>query len=274
MQKTEEIGQSIVAGGVVTNYHEAGQGFPVILIHGSGPGVSAWANWSRVIGYLAERLHVFAYDQVGFGYTSLPADGVFGLERWVAHLLAFLDAVQVERAHLVGNSMGAAVALAAAVLHPERVERLVLMGPTGVRFPLTAGLDAVWGYTPDLEQMRHLLRLFVYHQELANDDLVALRYRASIRPGIQEAFASMFPPPRQQGIDDLAAYEDRLTEIQAPTLLIHGRDDQIIPLSTSLKLLHAIPRAQLHVFGQCGHWTQIEHTRDFNRLVRDFLTEA
>ncbi|MBE3566774.1 MAG: alpha/beta fold hydrolase [Thermogemmatispora sp.] len=82
----------------------------------------------------------------------------------------------------------------------------------------------------------------------------------------------MFPPPRQQGIDALATYEDRLAEIRAPTLLIHGRDDRIIPLSASLKLLHTINNAQLHVFGQCGHWTQIEHTRDFNRLVRDFLT--
>jgi pimeloyl-ACP methyl ester carboxylesterase len=269
-----EIGKSVLAAGVATNYHEAGQGFPVVLIHGSGPGVSAWANWSRTIPYLAERLHVFAYDQLGFGYTELPRTGEqsYGLERWREHLIAFMDAVGIRQAHLVGNSMGAAVALAAAIRHPERVARLVLMGATGVRFRLTRGLDAVWGYRPGLEEMKRLLNLFAYHRELVSDQLAELRYRASIRPGMQEAFASMFPAPRQRGVDALAAYESRLAEVQAPTLIIHGRDDRIIPLSTSLKLLKTIKHAQLHVFGECGHWTQIEYAAEFNRLVRDFLT--
>src|SRR5215212_7781989 len=108
-----EIGRSIRAGGIETNYHEAGSGAPVILIHGSGPGVSAWANWRLALPYLAERLRVFAYDQVGFGYTELRDDQRYGLDRWVKHLLDFMQAVGVERAHLVGNSMGASVALAA-----------------------------------------------------------------------------------------------------------------------------------------------------------------
>src|SRR3954453_13392469 len=213
-----EIGRSIRAGGIETNYHEAGDGPPVMLIHGSGPGVSAWANWRLALPYFAERLHVFAHDQVGFGYTALPAEPRYGLERWVEHLLAFMRAVGVERAHLVGNSMGASVALAAAVTHPEVVDRLVLMGPTGVRFPLTEGLDATWGYTPSVANMRQLLDVFAYDRGLVSDELAELRHRASIRPGIQEAFASMFPAPRQQGVDALAAYEDRLPALHARTL--------------------------------------------------------
>jgi pimeloyl-ACP methyl ester carboxylesterase len=94
-----------------------------------------------------------------------------------------------------------------------------------------------------------------------------------MRPGMQEAFASMFPPPRQQGVDALAAYEDRLPAIRARTLLVHGRDDRVVPLATSLRLLELLDDAELHVFGHCGHWTQIEHTAAFNRLVRDFLTD-
>jgi pimeloyl-ACP methyl ester carboxylesterase len=268
-----EIGRAIAAGGVLTNYHEAGAGAPVVLLHGSGPGVSAWANWRLVLPYLAERLHVFAYDQLGFGYTALPAEPRYGLDRWVEHLLAFMRAMGVPRAHLVGNSMGAAVALAAAVTHPEIVDRLVLMGPTGVRFPLTEGLDATWGYTPSIANMRRLLDVFAYDRGLVTDELAELRYQASIRPGMQEAFASMFPAPRQQGVDALAAYEDRLSSIRPRTLLIHGREDRVVPLATSLRLLELIDGAQLHVFGHCGHWTQIEHTTAFNRLVRDFLTE-
>jgi pimeloyl-ACP methyl ester carboxylesterase len=184
-----------------------------------------------------------------------------------------MQAVGVEQAHLVGNSMGAAVALAAAVTHPERVKKLVLMGPMGVRFPLTEGLDAVWGYTPGVSNMKRLIDLFAYDRTLVTDELAEQRYRASIRPGMQEAFSSMFPAPRQNGVDGLALFEDRLSEIEAATLIFHGREDRVIPLLSSQKLLDVLPNAQMHVFGRCGHWTQTEHAAAFNRLVRDFLTE-
>jgi pimeloyl-ACP methyl ester carboxylesterase len=272
--RSPEIGTSVMAGPVRTNYLEAGSGAPVILIHGSGPGVSAYANWRLTIPVLAEKLHVFAYDQVGFGYSDLPSDEPYSLARWTRHLLDFMDAVGIERAHIVGNSMGAAVAIAAAVEHPARVDRLVLMGPCGVRFPIVegTGLDVAWGYTPSVENMRKLIDLFVYDKALASEELAQLRYKAALRPGVQEAFASMFPAPRQRGVDDLAAFEDRLGSIRARTLIFHGRDDRIIPLSTSLTLLEKIADAQLHVFGGCGHWTQIEHAAEFSRLARDFFS--
>jgi pimeloyl-ACP methyl ester carboxylesterase len=273
-QKVPEIGKAIRAGEVGTNYHEYGDGMPVICIHGSGPGVSAWSNWRLTLPYLGERLHAFAYDQVGFGYSELPARPVYTLAGWTEHLLGFMDAVGIEQAHLVGNSMGASVALAAALTHPERVARLVLMGPMGVHFSLTRGLDAVWGYTPGVAQMKHLIDLFAYDRTLVTDELAEQRYQASIRPGVQEAFSAMFPAPRQNSVDALAAYEDRLADIQAPTLIIHGREDRIIPMSTSEKLLRLLPAAQLHVFGRCGHWTQLEHAAAFNRLVRAFLSEG
>lgn len=273
-QHVPEIGKSIHAGEVQTNYHEFGSGAPVILIHGSGPGVSAWSNWRQALPYLGEQMRALAYDQIGFGYSELPARHVYDLERWANHLFGFMDALGIEQAHLIGNSMGAGVALAAAVTHPERVRRLVLMGPMGVRFPLTEGLDAVWGYTPSVANMKHLIDIFAYDRKLVTDALAEQRYRASIRPGVQEAFSSMFPAPRQQGVDGMAAYEGRLAEIQAPTLIVHGREDRVIPLSTSEKLLQVLPNAQLHVFGHCGHWTQLEHAATFNRLARDFLTEG
>ena len=273
-QKIPEIGNTIQAGGVKTNYHEAGSGTPVILIHGSGPGVSAWSNWRLAISYLAERLHVFAYDQIGFGYTELPEQHTYSLERWTAHLFSFMQSVGVERAHLIGNSMGAAVALAAAVQHPERVNKLILMGPMGVRFPISEGLAAVWGYTPGVANMKQLIDIFAYDRTLVTDELAEQRYLASIRPGMQEAFSSMFPEPRQKSVDALALYEDRLSDLRHSTLLFHGREDRVIPLITSQKLLNILPDVQLHVFSRCGHWTMIEHKVAFNRLTRDFLTEG
>ncbi len=269
---TPEIGKSIRAGGVMTNYHEAGSGTPVILIHGSGPGVSAWSNWRLAIPSLAERLHVFAYDQIGFGYTELPDKHDYNLEHWTDHLLSFMQAVGVEQAHLIGNSMGAAVALAAAVTHPDRVNKLVLMGPMGVSFPITEGLDTVWGYTPSIAHMKQLIDIFAYNRKLVTNELAEQRYRASIRAGMQEAFSSMFPTPRQQGVDALAAYEERLPKVQAQTLIFHGRDDRVIPLVSSEKLLNILDNVQLHVFSHCGHWTMIEHAAAFNRLTRDFLS--
>ena len=268
------FGQRILAAGIDTHYHDQGSGFPLLMLHGSGPGVSAWANWRLVLPALAKQRRVIAPDLVGFGWTARPADESYSLDGWVTHALGVLDALGIEQADLVGNSFGGALAIALAVRHPQRVRRLVLMGSVGVPFPLTAGLDAVWGYTPSVAAMRQLLDLFAYDRSLVNDELAMLRYQASIAPGFQESFAAMFPAPRQRWVDALATPEADIRALPHHTLILHGREDQVIPLETSLTLARWIDRAQLHVFGRCGHWTQIEHARRFVRLVADFLAEA
>ena len=270
-----EIGQSITAAGIRTNYHDSGgAGAPVLLIHGSGPGVSAWANWRLVMPALAQQARVIAPDMVGFGYTERPEGFVYNMDAWVRQAVGLLDALGIERTDLVGNSFGGGLALALAIRHPERVRRLVLMGSAGVSFPLTEGLDAVWGYTPSVENMRAIMDYFAFDQGLMSDDLARLRFEASIRPGFQESFAAMFPAPRQRWIEALASAEADIRALPHQALVIHGREDRVIPLSTSLTLSSWIQRSQLHVYGQCGHWTQIEHAARFARLVGDFLAEA
>lgn len=273
-ENNPEIGRSIVAAGIRTNYHDMGSGFPVLLIHGSGPGVSAWANWRLVMPKLAEKSRVIAPDMVGFGFTERPQNYTYSMDNWVQHALGLLDALGLEKVDLVGNSFGGAVSLALTIRHPQRVRRLVLMGSAGVHFEITPGLDAVWGYTPSFENMRKIMDLFAWNRNLVNDELAELRYRASIRPGFQESFAAMFPAPRQRWVDALASPEEAIRAIPHETLIIHGREDRIVPLETSLKLSQLISRAQLHVFGRCGHWTQIEHADRFARLVSDFFAEA
>ena len=269
-----EIARSIVAGGIRTNYHDAGTGSPVLLIHGSGPGVSAWANWRLAIPELARRSRVIAPDMVGFGFTDRPAGVAYTMDTWVKHAVGLMDALELPAVDLVGNSFGGGLALALAIRHPARVRRLVLMGAVGVPFPITPGLDAVWGYEPSFEAMRKLLDIFAFDRALVSDELAQLRYQASIRPGFQESFSAMFPAPRQRWVDALASREEDIRALAHETLIIHGRDDQVIPLSTSLTLSQWISRSQLHVFGRCGHWTQIEHAARFARLVGDFLAEA
>ena len=274
MNTSPEIGSSINAGGIMTNYHDQGQGAPVVLLHGSGPGVSAWANWRLVIPHLANNFRTVAPDIVGFGFTDRPEGISYDMQTWLRHALDFLDAMQIERAHVVGNSFGGALSVALAIHAPERVSRLVLMGSVGVEFELTQGLDITWGYTPSLENMRKLLDLFAFNRALVTDDLAQLRYEASMRPGVQEAYAAMFPAPRQDGIRKICSREADVKNIEHETLIIHGRDDLVIPVSCSQDLFRCIRNSQLHIFGNCGHWTQIEHNRRFNQLVTDFLLES
>ena len=274
MNTSPEIGLSINAGGIATNYHDQGAGDPVLLLHGSGPGVSAWANWRLVIPHLAENFRTIAPDIVGFGFTERPEGIRYDMETWLKHALDFLDAMGVEKAHVVGNSFGGALSVALAIHAPERVSHLVLMGSVALEFELTEGLDLTWGYTPSLDNMRRLLDLFAYNRSLVNDELAQLRYEASMRPGVQESYAAMFPAPRQDGIRKICSQEADVKTIRHETLIIHGRDDQVIPMSCSEDLFRCIKNSQLHIFGNCGHWTQIEHNRRFNKLVTDFLLES
>jgi 2-hydroxymuconate-semialdehyde hydrolase len=274
MTANPEIGKRIRTGAFETNVHDVGSGAPVLLIHGSGPGVSAWANWRLVLPVLAQQRRVIAPDMVGFGYSDRPAGMRYGMDAWVRQALDVIDAHGFGQVDVVGNSFGGALALALAIRFPKRVRRLVLMGSVGVPFPITPGLDAVWGYQPSLEAMRALLDIFAHDRSLVNDELARMRYEASVRPGFHESYAQMFPAPRQRWVDAMASAEADIRALSHETLVIHGREDKVIPLSNSLTLAQWIPNAQLHVFGHCGHWTQIEHNARFNRLVGDFLAEA
>jgi 2-hydroxymuconate-semialdehyde hydrolase len=181
-----------------------------------------------------------------------------------------LDALKIEKANLVGNSFGGALALAIAIKYPERVNKLILMGAMGVTFPITYGLDRVWGYTPSQANMEELLEIFTYDHSFSTPELIKTRYESSMQPGFQESFSAMFPEPRQKSVEKMASNENYIRNIPHETLIVHGREDRVIPIETSLRLVKLIDKAQLHVFGHCGHWTQIEHAEEFADLIRNF----
>ena len=271
MSDNPEIGQQVQTGPVLTNFHDLGQGAPILLIHGSGPGVSAWANWRLTMAALTPGYRCLAPDMAGFGYSTVPSGYAFNRQGWLDQLIAFMDAMGLERAHVIGNSFGGSMALALAIAAPQRVDRLVLMGSVGVPFAITPGLDAVWGYTPGLENMRAIMDYFAHDRSLIGEDLIRLRYEASLRPGVQDSYAAMFPAPRQRWVDAMAHDEAAVRAIPHRTLLVHGRDDRVIPLQTSLTLNQWIDDSRLHIFGRCGHWTQIEQAGPFAHLVGNFL---
>lgn len=261
---------TVEAGGYRTRYLEQGEGEPVVLLHGSGPGVSADSNWSRTIPALARRFRVLAPEMVGFGDTDRAEGLRYTMRTWVDHVVAFLDALQIPRAGIVGNSLGGMVTLLLARHHPDRVRRMVLMGSPGVGVRMTEGLRALRAYEPSPEAMRDLLRThFAYDPELVTDDLVRVRYEASARPGEADNYRAIHKG--QMSPDNEPFTEELVRGIDVPALLVHGRDDRVLDAELSWRMAGLLPNAELHVFPRCGHWAQLEHAEAFNELVGDFF---
>jgi 2-hydroxymuconate-semialdehyde hydrolase/2-hydroxy-6-oxo-octa-2,4-dienoate hydrolase len=184
---------------------------------------------------------------------------------------AFLDAHGIEKTAVVGNSLGGRIALQMATDLPDRITKMVLMGTPGVGMTLTDGLAALRAYQPSHDAMRDLLRnYFAVEPAMITDELVAMRYEASIADGAYEAYRAMFFDPRHAG-SQLGITEDEARTIATPTLLVHGRDDKVVPMQVSVTMLGLLPNADLHVFSACGHWTQIERADEFSALVVDYL---
>lgn len=263
-------GSYVDVDGIKTHYHDEGSGPPVLLLHGSGPGVSAWANWNRTIEALCGRFRVIAPDIVGFGETEPRVDQRYGVQPWVEHVVGFLDALNLDKVNFVGNSMGGRVSITVAVSHPERIDKLILMGVMGMHGPPSEGLLAVRSYQPGLENMRDMIRTyFTYDKLFASDELVQQRYDASVAPGVQERYATMFADSQN---NELTISDDDIRAIPHETLIVHGREDRVIPFSNGLHLFEVLPKAQLHGFSRCGHWVQVEHAGEFNRLISAFIS--
>lgn len=263
---------------------ETGSGPALVMLHGGGPGASGYSNYHQNLAALSPRFRVLLVDQPGFGRSHKPTadeldqgDGITAYT--VTALLEALDALGIERAHILGNSLGGAAALALALRAPERVDRLVLMAPGGGWLPLgptpTEGQKEMFRYYngagPSLQKMRTYLRVMLHNARQVPEETLQERYQASLEPAHQAfyhvlnaSFAS------RHGMDPLWRDVHRIT---APTLLLWGRDDRTITLDGAQLMLKRMPDVQLHVFSDCGHWVQMERRRDFDRLVRDFLTE-
>ena len=253
----------------------------ILFLHGSGPGVTAWSNWQFALPTLADRFHCLAPDLAGFGATEHPQNSPTGMRSWmrlwVDQCLALLDASNLKKVQLVGNSMGGAIALHLLMEAPERFERVVLMGPIGTPHKITPELDRLWGFydDPSVKLFRGIIRWFVYDDTFIAgqlDTIAQTRFEAAMNPDVQRSFKAMFPAPRQTVIDELVVPELALRRMDHSVLLVHGRDDKIVPLETSLHLLQHLSKVQLHVFGQCSHWTQIEYAQKFNQLLAQFFT--
>ena len=272
------------AGTFSLNYHEAGEatdlgdGLPLVMLHGGGPGASSWSNFGSCLETFAQDFRVLLVDQPGFGDSDKPAiEGHFFT--FAADALAnLLDELGIERIHLLGNSLGGGTATRFTLKYPDRVGRLILMGPGGLSQNIfspdpTEGVKRLYdfGANPSEETMEAFIRVMIVNQKLCTPELVAERLANATAPGAREAMASMGasffnPDTMEEGMLWREAYK-----IRQHVLLTWGREDRVNPLDGGLIALKTIPKAQLHVFPNCGHWAQIEAAEAFHTVSRDFL---
>ncbi|MBC9731596.1 alpha/beta fold hydrolase [Nocardioides marmotae] len=274
-----DVAKDVQTPSFTIHYNEAGpaDGHPVILIHGGGPGATGWSNYNPNIEPIAAPgLRVIAPDLPGWGDSSAVDWATYDQ---VDAVIELLDALGIERAAFVGNSMGGHTSLRLAIEHPDRVSHLITMGAPVQMKPILFGaadgppeglkvMGQTWrDYGP--EQMKRLVEIMVYDKaRFATPELCEQRSAAIARRPEHVANVVAHAPraPITRWLDT-----SRLSEIKAPTLIIQGRDDRCVSAETAVFLGVNIPDSRAHIISRCGHWAQLEHADEFNRLVVDFV---
>lgn len=261
------------------HYHEAGSGDVLLMIHGSGPGVTGWANFQGNLPVFAPHYRCLIIDLPGYGQSD-PVAGP-PVPEAVAACLRLLDQLNIDRAHIIGNSLGGIVGSHIAAQHPQRVNRFVTIGGIGLNifsaFP-GEGLNLLTAFAedPTRERLEQWLRSMVYDQAIVTEELIEQRFRQATEPTTlattralysREAIGAIAQFRRANGAETVA----HLSAIQAPTLITWGRDDRVSPVDISLLPMRMIPNAELHIFPNCGHWAMIECKQAFESLVLSFF---
>jgi pimeloyl-ACP methyl ester carboxylesterase len=272
--------QFVRVGEINTRFWAVGEtGSNVLLLHGIADSAD---TWTPTIGALAESHRVLAFDQIGHGLSDKPP--VVYSPSYIGQFVAdFMDTQGVAGANVVGHSMGGAVALQFALQFPGRVQKLVLVSSAGLgrelthllRLP-TLPLIGEWLTRPNRKGTAQFLRACVVDPALVTEDLVEFAYERAALPGAQASFLSILRygcslrGVRRHIIRPLV---DELPTIAAPTLVVWGQQDRILPVEHAYVAQAGIPNARLHIFDPCGHIPQMERTEEFNALLLDFLSD-
>jgi pimeloyl-ACP methyl ester carboxylesterase len=260
------------------HYHEAGEGPPLLLLHGSGPGVSAWANFRDNLATFAGHFRTIALDFPGFGVSHATDDNP--LMAAPGSVTDLIDALGLGSVSVLGNSMGGNVAARIAAAQPELVDRLVTIGGIGVALfspspPEGVKLLVEFVEDPTRERLVSWMESMVFDPSILTDEFVELRWAAASAPGALADVGRMFNRPMLSamrraplGAPDQVA---TLARIKAPTLVTWGRDDRVTPLDNVLLPMRVVRNCEVHVFPDCGHWAMIERRDEFERVALEFL---
>lgn len=269
----EIVSRYIDAGGIRTHYLEAGAGPTLLLLHGGGAGADARGNWEACIPRLARRHRVLAMDMVGFGRSAKPPPGdyVYDQPGRNRHLVAFIEAMGLDRVMLVGNSMGGATAIGATLALPERVDRLVLMGSAGLPIPERPSPQLLQNlhYDYTVEGMRRVIAGLTAPGFVPDEAMVAYRHALTLEPGARAALEAINAETRK---GTLNYQEDLLRTIRQPVLVVNGKQDGVSTLARAVRFLELIDNSWGLVLPHCGHWAMIEATEAFCDAVDHFLS--
>ncbi|MDQ1691129.1 MAG: 4,5:9,10-diseco-3-hydroxy-5,9,17-trioxoandrosta(10),2-diene-4-oate hydrolase [Pseudonocardiales bacterium] len=266
--------------GLPLHYHDAGEGPALILLHGAGPGVSAWSNFSGNFPGYAQNFRTVLVDMPGFGKSGHPEEYDRSYLQYAADaVVQLMDELGISKAHLLGNSLGASVAVRFVLAYPERADRLVLMGPgsalsIGLFAPRPSeGIRRLMEFatakekTP--EKLEAFLRSMVFDQSLVTEELIADRYQAAIDPATAGGLKAMQVANQKFPVEGELWRE--AGQIKHEVLITWGREDRVQPLDGAFVGFRLLENARLHVFPKCGHWAMIEQRVEFERLTQDFF---
>ena len=236
------------------HYWEGGAGFPILMLHGVGPGTSIMGNFAPVLDPLADRFHVVAVDLIGFGGSDRNRnEPFFDVELWVRQACAMLELMPAGPVGVIGHSMGGAMALKVAARSP-RVVKVMTSCSVGAGYPINEALDGFWSMPKDPADLRRIMERMVFASDTLTDDMITDRWKLLTQPGYPEYFAKLFPPPRQRCLDAAVLGDDEIASIKAEVVMLHGRDDQPCPPDqTTMVLSRKLPGADVYLLGHCGH---------------------
>ncbi|WP_229218195.1 alpha/beta fold hydrolase [Rugamonas apoptosis] len=273
--------RKVKVGGRCIQLSEAGEGPPVLMLHGGGPGASGVSNYTRNIAALARHFRVLVPDMPGYGQSTKGIDRSDPFGDLAGSMAGLLDALRIERTHLIGNSLGGACALRLTLDHPDRAARLVLMGPGGVdttRSLPTPGLKRLLDYYngdgPSMDKLTRFIRGdLVYDGTQVDAAVIAERYRSSVDPQVVAAPPLRRPAgwPKFRKLD--FTRDPRLQQCDTPTLVLWGTEDKVNRPSGAQSLQKRMRRCDVHLFSETGHWVQWERAAQFNAVTSAFLLE-
>ncbi len=261
------------AGAIDTHFYVAGSGTPLILLHGGGAGADSWGNWRECLPELARSHQVYAVDMVGFGFTGQPdpVGYVYSQQSRVDHIIGLLDALNLRKTAIIGNSMGGFTAMGVAVERPDLVDKLVLMGSAGIRAPISDSLKSILNYDFTVPGMERIVRALTHPDFVPDQAVIEYRHRLSSRPETRAAYGAIMQWQRDQG--GFFYPEEYIQRIKQRTLVVNGKDDKVVPLSSGFRLLELIENASGHFIPRCGHWAMIERPVEFLRATLGFLAD-
>lgn len=264
----------VSAGKIRTRYLDEGKGHPVILIHGGGAGADSFGNWNKCMPLLAGSFRVLAVDMVGFGMTDKPDPStyVYSQEARVDHLIDFIEALGLERASLVGNSMGGATALGVCMRRPELVDKLVLMGSAGLSTEINESIRVLMTYAPSRENMVKIIKALTHDGFQVDPEMTEYRYNLTQEPGVMEAYGAIMK--WIAGHEGLFYPEEQIRRVKHKTLIINGKQDKVVPPELGWRFSQLLENSWLYLIPGCGHWAMIERPREFCAIVSWFLCNA